>query len=402
MRILSRYVFRQALGAVILILLSLTLVTWIAVALRQIDLMTNQGQNAGTFLGLTSLALPTLMAFIAPLAVLISSLHVLNRLNGDSELIVMTAGGMPSWRLMFPLMLLAVLITLFVSAINHVVAPWASKELRERIQQVRSDLITQVIQPGRFSQPEPRLTIHIRDRAVDGKLLGLLLSDARDPKDIKSYLAETGYIIKRDKAAYLLMQNGHILRQGSAASAADIITFDRYAVDINRFEQRGDGGTELRVREMSTPDLMAKAAEPVAPGTGQPGKFTSELHDRISNVFYPFAFVLIAISFAGQAQTTRQNRTNALVMAFAGGVGLRLLGIAAANASVIRPGAFVWQYVVPLGSCLISTLIIVNNMYPRPQPQIVRAFIGARTRLAETIGRIVRPLVGRATPKTAE
>jgi lipopolysaccharide export system permease protein len=400
MRILSRYVFRQALGAVILILLSLTLVTWIAVALRQIDLMTNQGQNAGTFLGLTALALPTLMAFIAPLAVLISSLHVLNRLNGDSELIVMTAGGMPAWRLMYPLMLLALLVTLFVSAINHVVAPWASKELRERIQQVRSDLITQVIQPGRFSQPEPRLTIHIRDRSADGKLLGLLLNDARDPKDIKSYLAETGSIIKRDKAAYLLMQNGHILRQGSATAAADIITFDRYAVDINRFEQRGDGGTELRPREMSTPELSVKAAEPIAPGTSQAGKFASELHDRLSNMFYPFAFVLIAISFAGQAQTTRQNRTNALVLAFAGGVGIRLLGIATANATVIRPSALIWQYGVPLGSCVLSTLIIINNMYPRPQPRFVRSFNDARTRLGQSIGRLVRPLLGRAAPTT--
>jgi len=35
MRILSRYVFRQTAGALVLILVSLTGVTWIAVALRQ-------------------------------------------------------------------------------------------------------------------------------------------------------------------------------------------------------------------------------------------------------------------------------------------------------------------------------------------------------------------------------
>ena len=50
MRLLSRYVFRQTAGALLLILLSLTGVTWIAVALRQLELMTTQGQDVLRFL----------------------------------------------------------------------------------------------------------------------------------------------------------------------------------------------------------------------------------------------------------------------------------------------------------------------------------------------------------------
>ena len=95
MRILSRYVFRQTAGALVLILVSLTGVVWIAVALRQLELMTTQGQDALRFLAMTTLAIPSMMALIAPIALLIAAIHVLNRLNSDSELIVMTAGGMP-------------------------------------------------------------------------------------------------------------------------------------------------------------------------------------------------------------------------------------------------------------------------------------------------------------------
>ena len=91
--ILSRYLFRQTAGAVLLILLSLTGVVWIALALRQLNLVTTQGQDAWVFIQMTLLALPNLMALIAPIALLVASIHVLNRLNGDSELIIMTAGG---------------------------------------------------------------------------------------------------------------------------------------------------------------------------------------------------------------------------------------------------------------------------------------------------------------------
>ena len=60
--IFSRYVFRQAAGALLLILSSLSGIVWIALALRQLEVVTSQGQNAGTLLAMTTLALPNLMA----------------------------------------------------------------------------------------------------------------------------------------------------------------------------------------------------------------------------------------------------------------------------------------------------------------------------------------------------
>ena len=60
-RTFSRYVFRQVAGATIVILLSLTAVVWIGVALRQLDLMTTQGQDALRFLTMTTLALPGML-----------------------------------------------------------------------------------------------------------------------------------------------------------------------------------------------------------------------------------------------------------------------------------------------------------------------------------------------------
>ena len=59
MTIFGRYLFRQTAGALILILLSLTGVVWIALALKQLNLMTSEGQGALTFLKMTTLALPS-------------------------------------------------------------------------------------------------------------------------------------------------------------------------------------------------------------------------------------------------------------------------------------------------------------------------------------------------------
>ena len=66
-----------------------------------------------------------------------------------------------------------------------------------------------------------------------------------------------------------------------------------------------------------------------------PGRLTSELHERLSSPLYPFAFVLVVVAFIGGAQTTRQNRMQAVIAAFCCRHVCRILGIAAAN-SVAR------------------------------------------------------------------
>jgi len=55
-----------------------------------------------------------------------------------------------------------------VSFVNHIGMPWSLQMLRGYIILVRTDLISQVLQPGQFSSPERNLTFHIRDRTYDG------------------------------------------------------------------------------------------------------------------------------------------------------------------------------------------------------------------------------------------
>src|ERR1041385_2726332 len=99
---IDKYIFRTTLASFALVLVSLTGVIWITQALRGIDLMTSQGQTIRTFLGITSLVIPALVLVIAPIALMISISHTLNKLATDSEIIVMNAAGLSPFRLFRP------------------------------------------------------------------------------------------------------------------------------------------------------------------------------------------------------------------------------------------------------------------------------------------------------------
>ena len=49
--------------------------------------------------------------------------------------------------------------------------------------EVRADLVTNIVQPGRFIAIEQGLVLHIRERRPNGLLLGILIDDRRDPRN---------------------------------------------------------------------------------------------------------------------------------------------------------------------------------------------------------------------------
>jgi lipopolysaccharide export system permease protein len=246
--------------------------------------------------------------------------------------------------------------------------PWSLRQLRDHVIQMRTDLISQVIQPGRFSSPENNLTFHIRDRALDGELQGLVLHDSRDPKQVSTFLAERGHIIKQDGDAYLLMENGHILRRTAANEPVRIITFQKYAVDLARFEQK-DQGPELKPRERYFSELVTPNKNDTHI-RNQPGLLLAELHERFSSPLYPFAFVLIAVAFIGQAQTTRQNRVEGIVVAFLLAMGSRLGGLGSTNVVTVKPHLAWILYAIPMVGGALAMLAAWRRMDQRPRSRL--------------------------------
>ncbi len=401
MSIIERYVFRQAAGALLLILLSLSGIVWIALALRQLNVVTSQGQDAWLLFKMTTLALPNLMAIIAPFALLIATIHTLNRLNGDSELIVLTASGATIWRVGRPLLLLALLVASGVALVNHLGQPWSLRTLRDYIVHVRTDLLSQVIQPGRFSSPESKLTFHIRERAPGGDLLGLVMHDQRDPKLSQAYLAERGTIVKQENSAYLLMTNGHIVRRSDPQKPADIIAFKTYAVDLNRLETKDDDSDDLKPRERYLDELL-NPERTSASYRRVPGQFRAELHERFANPLFPIAFVLIALAAVGQAQSTRQNRVERVVGAFVGAVATRISGLAANFLVVINGAAVPLLYGIPLLAIGGSLVAIRRGARPRRGPsragRLASAVAGRLFPRIEGSRRALRRLAGRSRP----
>jgi lipopolysaccharide export system permease protein len=354
---LERYLFRTAMTACVAGLVVLTGVVWVTQALRQIDLITSKGQTILLFLWITALALPSLMAFIAPVALFAGILYTLNKLNGDSELVVMAASGMSPARLLRPVAVLSGAVFAFVAVLYIQVQPWTFGAIETLTAFVHADFIANFARPGAFSPLEAGFIFHFRERTPDGALHGVFMQDLRDPAHVTTYIAEAGKAVDRDGQSYLQLSKGVLLRPQSAGDSA-MVTFDDYTIDLSQFVHALSA--MKRPRERSTAQLMAPDAKDRADPVLS-GHIRSELLDRLASPLYAIAGGLIAFAALGEARTTRQGRGLAIGGAILAFAGVRMLGIAATTLAVGAPSAAVFVWAIPVAACLGALALIFRR-----------------------------------------
>ncbi|HTV29285.1 MAG TPA: LPS export ABC transporter permease LptF [Xanthobacteraceae bacterium] len=340
---IGRYMFRTTVASFVITLVTLTVVIWFTQAMREFDLITSERQTVFVFIGITGMIVPLLVMIIAPIALMVSAGHVLNRLGTDSEIIVMNAAGISPGRLLRPYLAAAVLVSILVGTIAAYVSPRSLRELRDWSARVRADILTNIVQPGRFTSVSGNLTFHIADRRPNGLLVGIFVDDRRDPNEQATYLAEQGEIVKNDKGSFLILDHGNIQRLEAGHRDPRIISFDRYAFDLSKFTG-GPQNVTYTVREKYIWQLMWP--DPTdALYIAQPDQYRSELYDRLASPLYPLAFAILTFMFLGPPQTTRQSRTLALVGLIVSATALRLIGFVSTIVGVRVPVVLGLQFV---------------------------------------------------------
>jgi lipopolysaccharide export system permease protein len=367
---IERYIFRTAAYAFLAGLTALTGIVWVTQALRQVDLLTNKGQSLVVFLTITGLTTPSLVAIIAPVALFVGVLYCLNKLNGDSELVVMSAAGISPARLLRPFLILFTMVFVLVAALYVEVMPWSFGAIDTLSAFIRADFIANFARPGAFNELTSGFIFHFRDRGQDGSLHGVFMQDRRDPAHITTYISEVGKTVARDGETYLVLSKGTYQRPEASGDSA-IVSFDDYAIDLSQFIGRGQNAK--RPRELSTTELLTYQTND-AQAQRTAGRLRSELTDRLASPFYAFAAGLIGVAALGEARTTRQGRGVAIAAAVLIFAALRMLGVAVISLAVGSSRVAILAWALPIG----ASALCLDAIYVGP---VKRALAGARRRI---------------------
>ena len=350
MRILDKYLLAMLTRPFLAALFGLFGVIWITQSLKEFSLVTTQGQSLFTFLKVTLLALPAILAILAPVALFIAILQTFNRLNADSELVMFSSSRMSPWRMLRPVFGFSCLVALFTFFLTAWAMPESSRTLRDIITQIRADFVAKIVQAGKFNTLERNVVFHYREKSGDA-LIGVFIQDARDPEMTVAYIAERGQVVEIGESTFLVLENGSVQREPAKAVDASVVAFKRYSLDLAQLTPES-GDVKYNPRERSTRDLVTHLED--RQGNGESGPILSELVERLVSPLYALAFMAIAFAATATPRTTRQSGTRVIFLAVGLAIGIRLVGFSVGTLIIKTPGLAFASFAIPLLTILAA------------------------------------------------
>jgi lipopolysaccharide export system permease protein len=342
---LSLYVLGQLLVPVAVFTFLLTSVIWLVTVLPYLDLVINRGQSAFTFLYLILMALPSPLVIIMPIAFFFAALFTLNRLQSDSELVVMASAGYSLRQLAAPVLAAAAIVMALTYACLLWLMPAGQRALRDKVVDIRADMAGALLNEGDFNTSQQGLTIFIRQMSNKGEIKGIMVHDNRNRAKPITYIAEKGILAQTPAGTRLIMQDGTIENSAQGGKQLQVLHFERDTINLDQFSEPAHY-TLRKMNERYLGELFWPAEPDVTPRIRD--QFFAEAHNRISQPLYCIAFALIALAAVMRGRRQRGSIALRLTIASLAAAGLRIAGYGIMGLAQRNPPLVMLFYLLPL------------------------------------------------------
>lgn len=267
MKILYRYILREHAGPFLFAFATILFVFTLHFLTIFIDRFVGKGLDFFVMVELIVLQIAWMVVLAAPMAVLVATLIAFGNLTNRSEMAVMRAGGLSLYRLILPVLLASVVLTVLVERFNNVVLPEANYQAKLLLRDITRAKPSFGLQENAFSGLVEGYSILVRKTEWrSDRLEGITIYEGV-PDDYKSVItAESGRIEFTPDYHYLIMtlENGemHELQEESREEYR-VTSFEkqRFVFASTGYGFERTSGDEIRRgdRELSASSLRSMA-----------------------------------------------------------------------------------------------------------------------------------------------
>jgi LPS export ABC transporter permease LptF/LPS export ABC transporter permease LptG len=332
-KIIDRYVLREIVPPFLIGLLLVTFVLLMNQVLLLAELFIDRGVPALEAVRILGLLLPSILAFAAPMAVLMGILGGLARLSADSEIVAMRSLGIGSRRLIGPTLLFGLCGFLLTLPLALIIAPRANHAY---VQAMTDSVLGRVrldVNPLEFNESLPEMVFFVQDVDREGTWHNVFAYLSKDPARPRLAMARRGRVdlFPEERRAILELSDGVLHSWPLEEPGKDSLTsFERLEEEIDVEGLFPAVSSEKRVREKDIGELLRDvralqaglAASGGKRGLQPPREILAhwvEIHKKFSLPFACLVFALLGLPLG--IMTGRAGRTGG----FSLGLGIILL-----------------------------------------------------------------------------
>jgi LPS export ABC transporter permease LptF/LPS export ABC transporter permease LptG len=380
-KILDRYLVREIVPPFLLALIGLTFVLMLPPIMQSLAQLIAKGVAWTVILRVLLTLVPQALSVTIPMALLYGVLFGLGRWSADREFVAMQACGVSVFRILRPILLLAVVASGATAYETIVALPDANQTFRQVTFNIVASGAESDIKPRVFYQSFPNRVLYARDIQKAGGWRDVFLADSTRADETTVYVASAGrLVIDRDKQTVTLL-----LERGSSYTTylkkpeeCDVHAFESLVLDMDANTvfpraQLVKGDNEKTIRELRETAAVNRQR-------GQP--FNAQLYTIQQKFSLPAACLVLALIGLALGAS---NRKDGKLASFALGTGvvfvyyvLLYTSRAAALADRVSPIAAPWLVNVVLGTAGVALLLWRAGAADQPVRVSLPAFWRAR------------------------
>ena len=177
------------------------------------DLM-GKGLSTWVFLELLFYASANLIPLALPLAILLSSLMTFGSLAENNELTALKSSGLSLYRIMRPLMVIVIIISISTFYFANYVIPVFNLKFHTLIYDIQNTKISSILTPGVYTKDFDGFSIKV-EAYNDTVYKGITIHDYSHPSELKTVKAKEARIYKSKNGQFMFfdLKNGKILEE---------------------------------------------------------------------------------------------------------------------------------------------------------------------------------------------
>jgi lipopolysaccharide export system permease protein len=297
MRLLHRYILKELIGPFFMALSLISFLLLMNKLLTLVDLVLKNGVSLFTVFRLIAYVLPATFGVTVPMSLLVAVLVALGRLASDLELVALRAGGLSLARLLLPLAVLGLVLSLGMLAFNEYVLPGANLSYKVLFYDIVSKRSNVALQEKAYVKDFEGLIIYVDSKDKNSEILRdlTIIKPALKDEPLQWIRSSWGRVISEKEGfkVYLDLHDGtvHFLNGPKGADLTQLL-FQQSRVDLDiggalKLLQ----GNDRQPQEMSMREILGDTAK-MPPADPRRWHWMTELHKKIAIPFACLAFVL--------------------------------------------------------------------------------------------------------------
>jgi lipopolysaccharide export system permease protein len=300
MRILRNYFLKEFITPLVLALFVLTFVMLMGNLIRIANLVINKGVNLLSVFKLFFFMMPYLLTYTLPVAVLIGVLMSLGRLSGDNEIIAIRAGGISLFRLILPLIVVGLLLSLFLVIFNDRVIPYAHYASRKTLVEIGMKNPAAALEPGVFINSFQKYVLFIY--GIDqNKLSNVRIYEPQgEGKPTRTIIAKKGEFIavpEKNIVKLKLMDGTSDEPDPDNPTNFYKLNFKTYFMTLSLAQLQDKDKVEKKLKDMTIQEINTEMQKLKKEGIDTSPMLT-EINKKISLAFSCLVFILLGSSLA--------------------------------------------------------------------------------------------------------